>query len=372
MPRDKTVPETKTTYWDYLHLPELLRLQHGIDQNDSELAQDELHFIMVHQVFELWFKLAIHEIRLATSELAMPDVPEDRIPYVRHHLDRVTVIVNHMVDQVDVIETLTPQDFVAFRNKLTPASGLHSHQHRIIEILLGAEHVPGSEYGKLILKSLENLTKENPTTGAAIWQEVCTARAEPSLRQALHSWLMRTPIDRKGGEVDPGAVEHFIDRYLEAYRGFNEEALTSILPNSKTVSERLEKDVLEASDFLRATELPEAERADATLVRVAILFIESYRELPLLAWPRLLLDTVVDLEQKILIFRSRHAKMVDRIIGQRVGTGGTSGSDYLHGRIREQIFPELWKVRTLLVPRERLPELANSAFYNFDDHEGRS
>ena len=61
-----------TTYWDYLHLPDLLNLQHGIDTKDSELAQDEIHFIMVHQVFELWFKLTLHELRLASRELAVP------------------------------------------------------------------------------------------------------------------------------------------------------------------------------------------------------------------------------------------------------------------------------------------------------------
>ena len=96
-----------------------------------------------------------------------------------------------------------------------------------------------------------------------------------------------------------------------------------------------------------------------------LLFIESYRELPLLAWPRLLLDTVVELEQLILIWRNRHARMVERMIGRRVGTGGSSGVDYLDKTGKVRIFVDLWAVRTVMMPKDTLPELRNADFYGF-------
>jgi tryptophan 2,3-dioxygenase len=97
-----------------------------------------------------------------------------------------------------------------------------------------------------------------------------------------------------------------------------------------------------------------------------MLFIETYRELPLLAWPRELLDALVELEQRFVIFRQRHARMVERIIGRRVGTGGSSGVDYLDTTaLRYRVFRDLWAIRTLQVRRAAAPELENAAFYDF-------
>ena len=96
-----------------------------------------------------------------------------------------------------------------------------------------------------------------------------------------------------------------------------------------------------------------------------MLFIESYRELPLLSWPRRLIETVVELEQSMLLFRSHHARMVERMIGRRMGTGGSSGVDYLDMTLKYRIFTDLWAVRTMLVKREVLPDPINSEFYGF-------
>ena len=119
--------------------------------------------------------------------------------------------------------------------------------------------------------------------------------------------------------------------------------------------------------FLRAEDQPEADRARTRLVRAGILFIESYRDLPLLAWPRLLLETVVVLEERLLLWRTRHVRMVERIIGQRIGTGGTSGAGFLEQRNKGRIFPELWQVRTILLSRKFLPDLKRPEFYAFED-----
>ena len=100
-------------------------------------------------------------------------------------------------------------------------------------------------------------------------------------------------------------------------------------------------------------------------IRAGLLFIESYRELPLLAWPRVLVDTIVELEEQFVLWRTRHARMVERTIGRRMGTGGSAGVDYLDATTRYRIFTELWAVRTLLLPRRALPPLHNAALYGF-------
>ena len=95
---------TKTpTYWDYLKLDRLLELQGGLEEDEALLQPDELHFIVVHQVYELWFKLILSELRLARLHLAAPRVPEDSVPFVVHHLRRVNEILRLTVEQFRII-----------------------------------------------------------------------------------------------------------------------------------------------------------------------------------------------------------------------------------------------------------------------------
>ncbi len=356
-------------YWSYLRLPDLLNLQGGLEVDESRLASDEIHFIIVHQVFELWFKLTIHELRLARDELSRPVVPEEKIPYVVHHLRRVNVILGHANAQFDVVETLTPQDFIDFRDKLVPASGFQSFQYRQLEILLGIEDDPSSRYGEDILPLLRRAT-ESASDGAAIWADIERVRGEMSLRQALHEWLGRTPIDgsRPTDPDDIDRVRRFLTAYFEAYRDVQEAAL-SRYPAPTAGGDpraRLEAMIAHARQFLFAEDVPEADRARTLRTRAALLFIESYRTLPLLAWPRLLIDTIVEVEERLLLWRTRHARMVERVIGQRPGTGGSPGASYLHARAHEHIFTELWEVRSILLPRDRVPRLENAAYYAFE------
>jgi tryptophan 2,3-dioxygenase len=99
--------------------------------------------------------------------------------------------------------------------------------------------------------------------------------------------------------------------------------------------------------------------------RAGLLFIESYRNLPLLTWPRILIDTLVELEESLVLFRTHHVRMVERMIGRRVGSGGSSGVDYLEATLKYRVFGDLWAVRTMLIKQERLPELKNPDFYGF-------
>lgn len=357
-------------YWDYLRLDQLLSLQGGLEGDEAQLMPDELHFIIVHQAFELWFKLSLRELRLARDHLAAPRVPEESVPYVVHHLRRVSAILEHAVDQFTVMETLTPQDFLAFRDKLIPASGFQSFQLRELEIVLGLEESRRLKYaGTDPLAHIEQLGRGSPA-GELAAARITAARSEQSLRAALHDWLYRTPIQGSspGDPDDAEAVERFLTDYFAAMRRSNAEKLermTAAFGNSDSIRARMAAGEAAAKAFLFAEDAPPETRDRLRRVRAGVLFIESYRELPLLAWPRLLVDTIVELEEQLVLWRTRHARMVERIIGRRVGTGGSSGVDYLDDTTRYRIFDELWAVRTILLEKGALPALAHAEAYGF-------
>src|SRR3982074_1406263 len=117
----------KLSYGSYLKIPELLELQEGLSHE-----HDELLFIVAHQVYELWFKVVLDEL-----DATRPSIARDDISFARHHLLRVHVIGRLLVEQIEVLETMSPQDFLAFRSKLAPASGFQSVQFREIEFLSG-------------------------------------------------------------------------------------------------------------------------------------------------------------------------------------------------------------------------------------------
>lgn len=359
------------TYWDYLKLDRLLDLQGGVEGDESALMPDELHFIIVHQAYELWFKLVLRELRDARDHLAAPRVPEEKIPYVVHHLRRVTEIMKLAVDQFRVMETLTPQDFLAFRDKLIPASGFQSFQLRELEILLGLDDEERIAYaGADPLEHIRALAATSPG-GKLAWSRIEKARSELSLRTAMHEWLYRTPLQGSSPNdpADGAAVQRFVSDYFAALQRSNQQKTENLKAalggDAGAIEQRMREGEAAARRFLFAEDAPAAERARIMRVRAGVLFIESYRELPLLAWPRLLIDSVVELEEQLVLFRSRHARMVERIIGRRVGTGGSSGVDYLDQTARYRIFDELWSVRTILLAKEHLPKLERAEAYGF-------
>ena len=359
------------TYWDYLRLDEMLSLQGGLEGDESELMPDELHFIIVHQVFELWFKLVLRELRLARDHLAAPRVPEESVPYVVHHLRRVNQILKLAVSQFAVMETLTPQDFLGFRDKLIPSSGFQSFQMRELEAVLGLRDEQRVQYGQRDpLEHIRELADQSPA-GATAWGRIAAAHRELSLRDALHGWLYRTPIrgSSPGDEGDAAIVDDFIASYLGQIDQRNERLAAHMGRAAGVDGDAVQARLAAASEmaqrFLGAEDADEPNRAETRRVRAALVFIESYRELPLLAWPRLLVDTIVELEETLVLWRTRHARMVERIIGRRIGTGGSSGVEYLDKTTELRIFTELWAVRTLLLPKDSLPPLTDTAWYGF-------
>ena len=165
-----------------------------------------------------------------------------------------------------------------------------------------------------------------------------------------------------GSEGDSEAVEAYVDAHLAAYTGIGDQASARMeaqgVDNIEAVKARFAAASQGAHDFLKPD-------GGINRARAGLLFIESYRELPLLAWPRVLVDAVVELEESMVLFRTHHARMVERIIGRRVGTGGSSGVDYLDATTKYRIFGDLWGVRTILLKSENRPPLRNGEIYGF-------
>ena len=357
------------TYWDYLQLEKILTAQGGKNNNESDISNDELHFIVIHQVFELWFKLSIRELRYARDILTKDLVIETDLPIIVQHLKRVNEIFK--IDQFTLLETMTPQDFLFFRSKLGTASGFQSIQMRELEILIGLKRKQRVTLGSNdVLDVFVESMKKSPHF-KELQNRLRTVEKEQTLKDGLLKWLARTPIyGSTANEKDYNyKVDQFLTDYFVQYCALQdamaENLIQSQVDNKENITARFDQNKRIAKSFLTASDVPDEQRRFTKIFRSGLLFIESYRHLPLLAWPRQLLESIVELEQLLVGFRSRHARMVERMIGRRVGTGGSSGVDYLDETTKYRIFGDLWTVRTLLLPESYLPPLKNKEFYDF-------
>jgi tryptophan 2,3-dioxygenase len=236
------------SYGTYLKVPELLGLQQGLSQE-----HDELLFIVAHQVYELWFKVILFELEAARDRIGADDVF-----FARHHLHRVYVIEKLLVEEIEVLETMSPHDFLAFRSKLAPASGFQSVQFREIEFLSGLK--------------------------------------EP--------------------------------RYIARLEASPEEM--------DRLRKRLEEESVD--DAFRALVV---RRGSPTLVEI---FRDPERHAELFD----LAEALLDHDETFALWRARHVLMVERQIGSKTGTGGSSGAQYLRTTLGKRFYPELWEVRSQL------------------------
>jgi tryptophan 2,3-dioxygenase len=346
------------TYGEYLQLHKLLKLQ----GEEGDISSDEMHFIIVHQTFELWFKQVIRELSEARDILGQVPVPEDDVPRAVDHLARTTEIFRLMASQWSVLETLTPQGFLAFRDGLGTASGFESFQMREFEAVLGlkAEDRLG---GMDPLSTFRKLAKRGGED-AKILKRLEEIAQNDSLYESLMNWIERTPImgSTYGSEEDEKVVTEYVEAHLEAHRRICEEAVNRMSGLSDRDTESVKARMFAAHDSAVSFLLPEE---GVSRARAGLLFIESYRELPLLTWPRRLIDAFVELEESMAKWRHDHARMVERIIGKRTGTGGTSGVDYLDATSKYRIFKDLWEVRTILIKPQERPDLQNADFYGY-------
>ncbi len=358
------------SYWDYIKVEELLALQTGMRGDEAALANDEVLFITVHQIYELWFKLVLRELESVRAVFRQNPVPDQALSSAVRSLRRVVTVFELATDHWRVVETLTTRDYLAFRDQLVGASGFQSAQLRQIEILLGLDDADR-------LSCAGEASYQDVLRGPGGAKTPALERVErqiasgPSFRQALYDWLARTPID---GSSDEAHVESYAAAFLAAHEKQARALIASTggaLPqmDREILEKRYQRDIDHARAFLQGKDLahlPADEQKKRRHARAAMVFIESHRELPRLTWPREAIDTTLILEQAMIIWRQRHARMVERVIGRRTGTGGSGGVDYLDATAqRYRVFDDLWAVRTLLLKSELAPSLHHPEDYRF-------
>jgi tryptophan 2,3-dioxygenase len=256
------------TYTSYLKLDDLLACQEPLSEGPEH---DEMLFIVIHQVYELWFKQLLHE----TDRLIVL-LGEDRLHDAAFTFKRILTILKVLVAQIDILETMTPLGFLSFRSRLEAASGFQSPQFRELEFLLGARNP------KLL-----------------VWHQ-----ATPALER----------LERRLAE--PSLWDAFVA--LLARHGFT--VPSALLARDRTAPN------------------PDTPELHPVLVEV-------YRTRPELA---ALCERLVDLDEGVQEWRYRHVKMVERTIGNKQGTGGSSGADYLRRTLFHPLFPDLWAIRSEL------------------------
>lgn len=255
------------TYSSYLALDEVLGAQ-----RPRSGEHDEMLFIVIHQVYELWFKQLLHELRHLQGRLEAGDTP-----HAVRTLRRSLTILKVVVAQIDVLETMTPSEFTSFRERLDAASGFESAQFRELEAVLGRRDA--------------RVFRHYPE-GTAERERIAEAMERPSL---FDSFL----------------------RYL-AVHGY------------AVPGDALERDVTEPAR-------PSGQ--------VQEILLQAYRDD---GGPATVCEHLVDLDEGMQEWRYRHVKMVERTIGDKAGTGGSSGAEYLRTTLGKPAFPDLWSVRSRL------------------------
>lgn len=344
-------------YADYLQLDKILSAQAPRSVDLGKPAHDELLFIIVHQAFELWFKQILHELD-SVREMFLDDyVDETSVAVAVSRLNRVATILSVVIEQFKILETMTPLDFLEFRDYLSPASGFQSVQFRLIENKLGLKRNARVDFNDV---PYDNRLSDAHRTLAQ------RAEAEPSLFALVEQWLERTPF-LKFGDFD------FWKSYKEAVEKMLEDD-RRIIERNPTLSE--EEKIRELTQLARTRDdfaalfneekhnefvAAGARRLSYPATQAALL-IMLYRDQPILHQPFRLLTALVDIDELLATWRYRHAIMVQRMIGSKIGTGGSSGHAYLKQTIdAHRIFADFFNLSTFLIPRSSLPELPAAA-----------
>lgn len=317
--------EKAVYYADYLQLEKITGAQDPESFKEGrEAAHDEMLFIIIHQAYELWFKQILFEVN-SVIEIMNKPVVNDNSPEMQtvvHRLKRVVTILKVLVQQIDIMETMTPMDFLDFRDMLRPASGFQSYQFKVLEAKLGLkfEHRHGQSYYTSQLKEKDIAIIKDAESGK-------------SVIELVNAWLERMPF----------ITDEFWKHYQQVY------------VNSLAEAEQSNAAAFE-SIFNKADE--NAERSLTPGACRSALFIMMYHGYPMLEQPFQLLDTLLEIDNQLASWRSRHINMVQRMIGTRIGTGGSSGAGYLKAAMdKHYVFKEIAQLNSFLVERKKLPVL---------------
>jgi tryptophan 2,3-dioxygenase len=337
-------------YSDYLQLDKILNAQTLESDLLQQHAHDEMLFIVIHQAYELWFKQLLFEIDSVAAIMQKPAVNDNspELQTVVHRLTRMVTILKVLVHQIDIMETMTPMDFLDFRDMLRPASGFQSWQFKLVEAKLGLKYQQrhGQEYyiSQLRQQQIDIIRQ---------------AEKERSFIELLNVWLERMPFFEEEanwknykpvsqtpppmGEAGRGPSP-FWDDYRYIYASGLAEA---------------EQNNIQFFDAVFADESASPERQLSPKACRAALFIMLYRGYPILQLPFQLLNGLLEIDEQLSTWRYRHMSMVQRMIGTRIGTGGSTGRDYLKGALdKHYIFAEISRLTSFLIERRKLPGLS--------------
>lgn len=327
-------------YSEYLQLDKILNAQAPESTKEGIVANDEMLFIVIHQTYELWFKQVLHELNLVRGIFKSQEIEDNTADLYDsvNKLKRICTILEILVQQISVLETMTALDFLDFRDLLRPASGFQSIQFKTLEALLGLqfEERHGKEYytSQLCPRDV---------------QHVKDKEADESLFSLVNKWLERMPFVTDAnyweGMADDGSGTPI---FLQAYKKVYDQSLQEGEIAQAAVFESL---------FINPNQYPEGRKLSQKASANA-LFIMLYRDFPKLQLPFQLLDTLLEIDGLMGLWRYRHIHMVRRTIGKRVGTGGSTGADYLRQAAESHyIFKEISELTSFLMARHELPKL---------------
>ena len=351
---DQSKKYTAIHYHSYLELDKLLSAQvPRSGQFEAEAAHDETLFIIMHQVYELWFKQIIHEVESVCNMFRDDKVDEEHMNMAVLRLKRVSEIVELIIKQIFVMETLTPLDFMDFRNYLFPASGFQSLQFRVVESMLGLREEDRMTYNGHSYKIVFSDDQK---------KRLDKVESSGSLFELVEGWLERMPFldfkDFNFLESYKGAVKKMLAKEEAAISATEylspkmKDMRLKMLGGTNTYFKRV------LSEEAHNEMINEGHLRLSYKATLSALFINLYREKPILTVPYQFLMELMNIDELLTNWRYRHAQMVMRMIGNKVGTGGSSGHDYLTKTAeKHKIFRDLHNISSLLIPRSELPNL---------------
>ncbi|GIY69588.1 tryptophan 2,3-dioxygenase [Caerostris darwini] len=342
-------------YGEYLQLDQLLNcVKPASAIYGNELVHDEHLFIVTHQAYELWFKQIIFELKSVKSLFSSEAIDENRMLRITSRLNRIVVIWKLLVDQIGILETMAPLDFMEFRNYLSPASGFQSVQFRVIENMLGVRNEQRVNFSKD--KYITVFTDPKAI------ERVLQSEKDLSLCDLVQKWLERTPGLERNGFNFWQKFEDAVHRQIEC--------LKFQLEHEDDEKRKIELESEYQQKIKTFESLFDEERHNALVARgerrfshkalQGALMISLYREEPRFNQPFHVLTQLMDIDALITKWRYNHVIMVQRMIGSmQLGTGGSSGYWYLRSTLsdRYKVFVDLCNLSTFLIPASDIPPL---------------
>jgi tryptophan 2,3-dioxygenase len=340
-------------YGDYLQLPKILNAQATESEKYGKPAHDEMLFIIIHQSYELWFKQILHELGSVREIMQQPFIPSTELSIINARLERITAIQKILIEKISIMETMTSIDFMEFRDFLVPASGFQSLQFRLIEATLGIKPEHRMEIEKQFFNSRlkpEDVKKLEET------------ESHISIFELIESWLERMPFSHFDDWDFWGEYSRAVDKMLAQDK---EIISTNPVLDQRTRSLELKNLEMTSQTFntlLDATLFNEWKSSGKVRLSqkamLSAVFIYLYRDFPALQMPFRILNSLVEVDENFTTWRYRHAIMVQRILGTKIGTGGSSGHEYLKSTTeRNRAFVDFFNLATFLIPKNITPKL---------------